>query len=622
MIKPLFIKRLLISLLLVLLLILLIGVAWYFYKTKIIKRPVINPSTCIISDSTLSSEFPVNKALLLVDFETYANTDELNADYAYSGKYSYKVYGKNAFSAVISKTVADAGKKELNRVGFSSYVYIFPENFDKLKADLVFSIVDQKDNNIVWKGVSLNPIFMEAGKWIKVSGASDIDIQTIPNDGIIKVYLWNDSKTNILIDDIAIVLGKDEPLTGDTTYCDNTPGSTWTKQFNMPPYPFQYLVREEINNGQSAYLIKNKMQTAGAFTPETKIYTGNFYNPSNLLDKILTIENNVLNTYSYCENFKIFRHDMTLALTENDSVWQKSLLLTGKFRGKPTDDILMIDTINKHFQLLYIGNTLANTCQSNTCTIKLNKAWEGGYQNFNLQDNPNIRFLTFYVSPSQKASLLFITNDGNWSIFDFQKSEWSCLAKSTQAVGIWDNTKYNHSIHTGFYSNTATTQILCIYNSEKSEVTNYSILNFDRNNKSFIENSERTKIYGLDTLKISDDFICINDKNEPHKTVVLRIDNTWRNDIKALVFKDTTYEVLSLIDFKGFKKDFNPKFYEYLLILPGYFTNAHKISLLTLCYNYKEKNKNNIKWAGHSFLPNAVHIFSPSPLNQKDFKNK
>ena len=132
MIKPLFIKRLLISLLLVLLLILLIGVAWYFYKTKIIKRPVINPSTCIISDSTLSSEFPVNKALLLVDFETYANTDELNADYAYSGKYSYKVYGKNAFSAVISKTVADAGKKELNRVGFSSYVYIFPENFDKL----------------------------------------------------------------------------------------------------------------------------------------------------------------------------------------------------------------------------------------------------------------------------------------------------------------------------------------------------------------------------------------------------------------------------------------------------------------------------------------------------------
>ena len=607
-------KRLFLYLFFSVLFIAFLAGAIYVYKKKFVKIPTLQPSTNNISSAETKKNYLNNSQVVFVDFENYNKKEELYDKESFSGKYSYKVFGKNSFSVVITKPVAEVGKENLVRVGISAYVYIFSENFDNLKADLVFSIVDTKGSNVAWKNVALSNVFMKPQKWIKISGAYDIDINTIPNDGMLKIYLWNDSKTKILVDDIMVVTGKDEPYRGDTTYCDITVDKGWARTFNYPPFPCSYLNAEEINNDHSEFLIKTKTGATGQLFPDTKIGTGNFYNAANQKDKIIAVEGNKLNAYSYCEQTKTFSNDLSLILPKKDDLWHTANFYPARFSGKLNDEILLADYVSKKMVLYSINNEISSSCKAQPAEMKLNTLWEGSYKDFEKNGAQPVYFATPYFSNSQSANLLSVYSDGNWQLFEFQNKEWKATVQSKKPVKEWVNADFDYNLVSGkFLTKSNGDLILSVSTSKKNKKSVYSLLAFNPVTKNFIEvnSSQKSKVWGIDTLKASDNLFPT--KGITNTESVFRYDNSWRFDLKHIAFNDTTYQILSTLDFKGYTKDYNPKFYEVVRLIPGCFIEKNKTSFLTICYNCKNNDVTNSRskqYVNLGFLPNALYVFN------------
>lgn len=590
-------------------LVLFIIASWFVYNKYFRKVPTLVPGNdelFLQGSNNLSSNMP---HILFADFENFQQTDGLNKAKAKSGSYSCEVFGKNSFSAVITRKVAEIGRTNLTKVGFSAWVYVVDDNFEELKADFVFSIVDTKGDNVVWKGVSLNSVFMTPEKWIKVSGSVDIDISTIQDDYSIKTYLWNDSRTNILIDDILVVAGADAIHQGDTVYCDISEGKSWLAQFNTPPFPWLYLKKEEINNN-GPYLAVSSKGNKGKIMPHHRIVVGNFYNTSDKKDKILALEDQTINAYSFCKALKSFTHDF-IYQPENASLWQNSAIFSAPFTGSGRDDILLVDTSSKYARLCTPNYISKNSCTASPIQVKMNVLWEGPFLAFDHNNKTVAAFIAPRFINTGKASLLVVYTDGHWKLFDFAKSGWQTIAQSSKPIDSWNADKFKVSfLAAPLNSKSPTDVLLSVSSSINGSMHTYALYSYDATVRNLINRSG--KVYGTDTLKADYVFFSANHEG---KTYLIKSDTSWRFDMKLLVFNDTTYQVLGQYDFKGFKASSNPKFYEILSMNTGNFLNPNRTSFLVTSYNNsKDKSKKEQNYASHKQLPNALFICTPEFL--------
>ena len=98
-----------------------------------------------------------------------------------------------------------------------------------------------------------------------------------------------------------------------------------------------------------------------------------------------------------------------------------------------------------------------------------------------------------------------------------------------------------------------------------------------------------------------------SDKNQ-----TLKLDKSWRFDLK-LIENDV---ILGNVDFKGYQNDYNPKYYEFVKLVPGNFISKNKTSLLVIMCNCTDPN-----FVGDRckqiedlpFLPNSVQLYNFSP---------
>ena len=63
---------------------------------------------------------------------------------------------------------------------------------------------------------------------------------------------------------------------------------------------------------------------------------------------------------------------------------------------------------------------------------------------------------------------------------------------------------------------------------------------------------------------------------------VYRYSREWRFDLKEIRFNDSTFAVLRSVDFRGYEKDRNPKYYESLRLVPGRFLSPREITLFVI----------------------------------------
>lgn len=582
-------------------------ITWRYYKKQKGKLTLIEAPEISATSSLDAGYHARREGIIFYDFEDQDNNQNRDQENAYSGKYCGKVFGSNSFSPIITKRVSEIGKGRLERAGISAYIYVYPQNAASLKASLVFSVNDIKDNNVVWKSVEIAGAYFKPGSWQKVSGAFDIDTTTIPEGCVIKAYLWNDSKTNILIDDIMVIVGKDTPLRGDTTWCDISGDNSWQQSPQRPPFPYTCLMPLPVGNNASPYLVKNSKSSGGLLMAAGAVCAGNFYNPANNRDKLLVLQDDTLSSYSYCDNNKNFSCDFQTVLKPEDSLWLSSRLLPARYCGKAADEILLQDTVTQSMALYYIGNATAATCTREPSPLKIHRIWQGNYNSFSLNGKSPVSIWPIYLSPVKKASLLCIYADGHWQIFEFQKSEWATVAVSNKPNKAWAAAEFDYTLVNGRFSafNTAP-QIISISTSKRNKQSEYSIMTFNNSSKTlntiFPQNtSDNNKTTLLDAVS---SYYVMNGLNDGANTL-LKYDKTWRFDLKLLAFGNNTVSVLYNVDFKGFAGEYNPKYYENTFFAAGAFSQAGVTTLLTWCYNNRsDENKN------QPLLPDALYLFS------------
>ncbi|MCK9219231.1 MAG: hypothetical protein M0P47_04170 [Bacteroidales bacterium] len=505
---------------------------------------------------------------LYYDFEIAPGKDTPSGFYkgiAHSGKYSVKAFGQNSYSLTIERIASEIGMENLKAVALSAWIYVFPTERE-VKGTFVFAASNELGVNICWQGVNLREPEVPRGKWFKISGYIDLTSVTFKPNYKIQVYFWNNSKTDILIDDYTIVFGGPVDRRGDSARVDMTKPAGFSPRFNEPPFPVTFLEKEEIS-----IPLKPDEFHSGDF-----LLSGNFLNTGN--DDLLMIDKQgkpkiFTNISSQKESRKI--------VSGNPG----SLLISGR-----------VKTIGKGKFLNGSGEQFV---------VFGEKGWAMGgisqnaFQTYWKSANPLFAAFPGDFNGDHQSELLSITEDGAWKILTFQQKgkmqgDWIQLAKEPHyPIGEWNVNKYEYQIFAGhFLQDTPGDILLTVFREKSTGKRGYSLRKFKAGQwiSCFSKSADVSgKTIGLDTLKPSDHFYIFKDgKNTPDK--IYRYNRDWRFDLKEVRFNDSTFQIIAWVDFHGYPNDNNPKYYESLALIPGKFCGSENPGFLVVGKIAKERN--------------------------------
>jgi len=186
---------------------------------------------------------------------------------------------------------------------------------------------------------------------------------------------------------------------------------------------------------------------------------------------------------------------------------------------------------------------------------------------------------------------------------------WKVIAADDHdPVMIWNTISQELGISVGrFIPGSAADQVLSVARQKNDGKYFYALLRFNTSRKRwdpmFSDKQNFTgKTIGLDTLKPSDLFFTAATAHG-NDVKVFRYNRDWRFDLKEIRFNDTTFRIISSLDFQGYDRDQNPKFYETLRMIPGYFRDASSFSFLTIGSVAKERQYDSV-------LPDFVHLYA------------
>jgi hypothetical protein len=542
---------------------------------------------------------------LYFDFEVdpkSGNSARFNKGIAHSGQYSSKAFGKDSYSFSVERTAGEIGLDNLGAVSMSAWVYVFPGKVDPT-GNMVFA-ASNGNINITWKAIIVSGKTIPHGKWFKISGMFDLSDVRFKPDTKLVVYFWNTSRTDILVDDFYIVFGGPKPHRGDSTLVDLSKGNQFTPRFNFAPYPFHFFAKEEINNDNSSFLIKNGRQSAGDINPSDRIFSGHFLSDVKGKDDLLVIDsNNKIDLFSYCKEKNVFRRFLTTIPVELHPFFQSATILNGCFSG--TSEQLLLSgpkglLIGEFDKIREICN--GDNPQSTFRVI------------FKTTVNPLLSEYNNVVAADLEGNgnkeIMATSPGGAWKIFRYEKgkNELKLVASGeSDPLKLWNQHQNEIKITAGrFLQKYQQELLLTVARDKKRKTCTWSILRFDEGNRNFVscfskEQQYLGKTIGLDTLKPGDEFFTGIFGNDG-KIKVFRYNRDWRYDLKEIKFNDSTFQVIANMDFTGYLKDYNPKYFEVLKLVPGMLINQGQSSLLAIGKNHPGKEP--------SVLPPAIQVYT------------
>jgi len=571
-----------------------------------------NSQEAFINQQHTNTEAPNT---LYYDFEVdpkNGNNPALEKGIAHSGQYSAKAFGKNSYSISIERKAIDVGLDNLGAISMSAWVYVFPGKNEPI-GSLVFAASHDKIN-VAWKAVTAIGSGVPRGKWFKISGLFDLSDVTFKPDYKLVFYFWNTSSADFLMDDLYVVFGGPKPRKGDSTLVNLSNGAPFTPKFNAPPYPFHYLVKNDINNDNASFLIKNRNYKEGDISPYDRIYSGHFISDPRSTEDILVInKSGIPEMFSFCRDKNEFREIIPVIPPDIQAIIQSSEILTGNFSG--TGSQVLISGPKG----IIIGefDKVTNICGGSNLKTSFKTLLKSSINPFPAGSN---HLVTGDFDGNKMVEILSTAEDGSWKLYRFDKGKKDALqiiASGENNPLIWNTKQFTFKISTGrFLQKYSQDLLLTVYTDKSKKGYLWSLLRFDQASLSFTScfNSRQTmgKTIGLDTLKPGDEFFTGSFDNSGN-VKVFRYNHDWRYDLKEIRFNDSTFQILANIDFAGFESDHNPKYFEILKLLPGMLISNKWDSFLVIGKNCKKgdtKEKNSYEFAEYPALPSAIRVFT------------
>jgi hypothetical protein len=579
----------------VILIVVILGVAFsarYIPFNRLLKVSGTT-ETAFINPQHITPDVPHT---LYFDFEVgpkNGNTGDLYKGIAHSGHYSTKAFGKNSYSFSVERKAGDIGLENLGAVGMSAWVYIFPGKNDPL-GNFVFA-ASNGSINVVWKAITVSGNYVPRGKWFKISGMFDLSDVKFKPDYKLVFYFWNNSSTDILIDDFYIVFGGPKPRRGDSTLVDLSRGASFTQKFNFPPYPFHFFGKEEINNENSSFLIKNGKMKEDNISPYDRIFSGHFISDNRGTEDLLVInKDGKAELFTFCRDDREFRKITPVIPPDIQSNFFHSAdIISGCFSGGGTTQLLLSGpegVLVGEFEKIRdaCSGTVVQASFKPILKTKINPFPAG-----------TTNLITADLEGNKITEILATAADGSWKVFRFEregKKSLSVLASGDcDPLKQWNSRQNNLKITPGRFLQKYPQDLLLTVSGEKSKTGySWSLLRFDPVSRSFIpcfneKQNHLGKTIGLDTLKPSDEFLTSTFDNSG-KVNVFRYNHDWRYDLKEIWFNDSTFQVIANMDFTGYEKDFNPKYFEILRLFPAMLVDPGLTSFLVIGKNCKKKD--------------------------------
>jgi len=279
-------------------------------------------------------------------------------------------------------------------------------------------------------------------------------------------------------------------------------------------------------------------------------------------------------------------------------------VMTGSFTGPGNDQLLLAG--EKGIILAGFDKT-AGPCGKNEAGATLREIWrsDGPAINGERYHSPDA-VVPCDLNGDRITELLLVTEGGSWELFRYASKGWSNLARGGEnRVGEWDDKYYDLTITAGLFLKGSTQdQLLTVFSDKARKGYAYSLLKYNAAEKKFVRALKGREgnlglAFGHDTLKPCDRFLFGRFRPDGG-TGFLRYTRDWRFDLKEMQFNDSTFVILGNIDFTGYNKDQNPKFYEALKLVPGRITDPSVTSILVIARNREEL----------PYLPNTLAIYS------------
>ncbi len=563
----------------------------YFPFTKVMKMPSA-PEQAFVNPP-MKQSLPPNT--LYYDFEMAPGKETPDGFYkgiAHSGQYSVKAFGQNSFSIAVERTAAEIGVQNLKAVALSAWIYVFPTK-NEVKGNMVFTASNELGVNVTWQGIGVLEPEVPQGKWFKVSKYFDLTSVPFKPDYKIQVYFWNNSRTDILIDDYTVIFGTPVDRRGDSAWVDMTKPGGFIPRFNYPPFQVAMLDREATGAATKLADISTK----------DKVIAGNFLNTGN--DGLFVLRpDGRMTAYAFCSGSNEFRKISLSNQSSVGAILPVKKILKGKFLGNQADQVILSG--DKGWMLCSL-DPVTNPCNAaGTLQTSMKILWKS--------DSPAPSIYSGDFDADNRSEILVITNDGSWKVMAWESggaAGGKCTVIATddhEPVKVWVKADHETGISVGRFMPGINSDVVLNVTRRIGEVRcSYSLLRLNLSRKRWDpvyseKQGYNGKIIGLDTLKPTDLFFTTQ-PGESRDVRVFRYNRDWRFDLKEIRFNDSTFRILSDVDFSGYDKDCNPKYYEALSLVPGYFTAPASCSFLVTGSVGKERNY-------ASILPDFVHLYS------------
>lgn len=506
---------------------------------------------------------------------------------AHSGLYSVKAFGQNSYSVAIERKAEEVGVGNLKSVAVSAWVYVKPAK-NEVTAALVFAVSNELGVNVSWQAVALREPLVPREKWFKVSGLFDLSAIAFKPGYKIQLYFWNNSRTDILVDDYFISFGGAPERHGDSTRVDLTLGTGYTPEFNYPPFPVGYL--EKSTDG--------RMIPVSDIDPADLLLSGNFL-PGGKEALLVVKGATKADLWCWCSENNEFRKRSLIMPQPLTSCGKITRLFKGRFIPGETDQFIIAG--DKGYILGAIEPT-ANPCKDE-------KPGQTAMKLLAKSDDPVQLLVAGDFNGDHTDELLAVRNNGTWRLLHYQSMPggggWKVMAEDEKPVEAWVKGDYETGLWAGKFRPGNGDQLLAVSKS-KSGKSSWTLLRLSPGKPdwepvyparagSSSNNPPTTGMrytgytVGFDTLKPTDMFYSAGNLQPG---AWLRLNRDWRFDLKEIRFNDSTYQVVQNIDFTGFAGSHNPKYYESLLLVPENLTGDP--GFLVLGRIAKERNYGSI----------------------------
>ncbi|MBL6950889.1 MAG: hypothetical protein ISR57_09625 [Bacteroidales bacterium] len=593
---------------------------------KLVKIPE-SDETAFIRHDKLVSAAPNS---LFFNFEVDSTQEIPNGIYqgiAYSGNYSAKAFGKGSYSISVVRKAGELGLGNLDGVAMSAWVYVLPTE-DEVNAALVFSATNSVGVNICWKGLYFSGPLIPVETWTKISTYYDLSDFRLRSDDIIQLYFWNNSSTDLLVDDFYFVFGAPRDRIGDSALVDMTKQTGYQPVFNKPPFHTLFLNQEDIQNDDNIFLIKQGDSVEGNITPADQVVSGHFLTPRNTRESMLVIKpDGKPEFYHYCPDQHSFVRISLDCPVELYPILQGFSYLKGAFTSSSSDQLLV--TGNNNIALIGFEET-GNLCASgNGASARLNVIWQSDKSQLHeITLKHKNQMTSGDLNGDRITELLLFDQKGSWKLLKYASygssgGDWTVVATGEEYnVKEWDSTRVDFSVKAGPYLSRFSHDILLTtFQDKKTEKYAYSLLQYQSAYRKFTQlfpydQQSQGLTIGIDTLKPTDRFYPVH-LQQGKPVSFLRYNRDWRYDLKDIRFNDTTFQILANIDFSGYPNDMNPKYYEILKIHTGNWINPAVTSVMVIARNCKQKNFSGGECSDFEDLPglpNSLQIYSDEPI--------